>query len=86
MSTIRWVLCVGCGFSGDKTAQVELKSGNWEVVNGPGLWEGIITAPGKGSMVFTFDNTYSYLTSKKVRYRTLVMEASPGVEAGGGER
>mmetsp|Transcript_23541 Transcript_23541/g.57669 ORF Transcript_23541/g.57669 Transcript_23541/m.57669 type:complete len:426 (+) Transcript_23541:254-1531(+) len=45
-----------------------------------GRREDVITAPGKGTMVFTFDNTYSYLNSKKLRYRTQVVEASTWAE------
>lgn len=34
-----------------------------------GLKEDIVVAPSKGTLVFTFANTYSYLNSKSIKYR-----------------
>jgi hypothetical protein len=34
-----------------------------------GLKEDIVVAPSKGTLVFTFDNSYSYLNSKSLKYR-----------------
>lgn len=44
-----------------------------------GLKQDVVVAPSKGTLVFTFDNSYSYLNSKSIRYRIQTIEEGKAV-------